>query len=49
MQTALHAVQSGKLGDGKDRFRVSPEALKEHLRTVLGRTGAELGEMFLGA
>lgn len=46
-------MQSGKLGDGKDRFRVSTEALKKHLRTVYDRTGTsswlELREMFLGA
>jgi len=50
---ALHAMQGGKRADCEDRFGVSTEALKKHLRTVYERTGTsswlELREMFLGA
>lgn len=52
-QIALHAMQGGKRADCEDRFGVSTEALKKHLRMVYDRTGTsswlELREMFLGA
>lgn len=52
-QIALYAMQGGKRGDCEDRFGVSPEALKKHLRTVYDRTGTtswlDLRELFLGA
>lgn len=50
-QLALFAMQGGKRGDCEERFGVSSEALKKHLRAVYEATGAvgwsELREIFL--
>lgn len=50
-RVALYAMQGGKRGDCEDRFGVSPEALKKHLRAVYDATGVgswlDLRELFL--